>query len=345
MWYDQLLEKNLLPDALVRFGIRRLLADRERRETAPTPEEQRRRLEAFMTRMRAGPIAVNTAAANAQHYEVPSDYFLATLGPRLKYSSCLYETGARNLAEAEIAMLDLTCRRAGVADGQRILDLGCGWGSFSLHAAASLPHAHITGVSNSRTQKEFIDATAKRRGLANLRIVTCDINDFAPAEKFDRIVSVEMLEHVRNHELLFQRIASWLADDRARFFVHVFCHRTFAYPFEADGDHDWMARHFFTGGIMPSADLLAHYDRHLAIEQQWAVNGRNYQRTCNAWLANMDAARARLFPLFERIHGAQALRFWSWWRIFHMACAELFGWRGGDRWHVAHYLFKRAGTA
>lgn len=344
MWYDALLEKNILPDSLTRFGIRRLLAEREQQETAPTPEAQRKRLEDFITAMRASPIAVNTTDANAQHYEVPSGYFLATLGPRLKYSSCLYETGARTLAEAEIAMLELTCQRAGIANGQRILDLGCGWGSFSLWAAEKFPGAQITGVSNSRTQKEFIDATAKQRGLTNLSIFTCDINEFAPTEKFDRIVSVEMLEHVRNHEKLFERIASWLADDSSRFFVHIFCHRTFAYPFEMDGDNDWMARHFFTGGVMPSADLFAYYNRHLTIEQQWMVNGKNYEQTCNHWLENMDANRAKLFPLFEQTYGDQALKFWSYWRIFHMACAELFGWRGGDHWQVAHYLFKRSGA-
>lgn len=343
MWYDSLLEKNILPDALVRFGIRRLLAEREQQETAPTPDAQKKRLEDFIALLRSSPIAINTADANTQHYEVPSEYYLATLGPRLKYSSCLYDTGARDLPSAEIAMLELTCRRAGIADGQRILDLGCGWGSFSLYAAEKFPAAQITGVSNSRTQKEFIDSTAKQRGLTNLRIVTCDINDFAPAGTFDRIVSVEMLEHVRNAEKLFARIATWLADDTARLFVHIFCHRTFAYPFETDGDNDWMARHFFTGGIMPSAGLYSHFNRHLAIEQQWTVNGTNYERTCNHWLANMDAHRPQLFPLFEKTYGAdQALKWWTRWRIFHMACAELFGWRGGTHWHVSHYLFKRA---
>lgn len=336
MWYEPLLERNLVPDFAIRSGIRTLNRGRI------AEEKSKSRLPAFVDELKRSPIAINTADANAQHYEVPAEFYLAVLGPRLKYSSCLYETGARDLAAAEVAMLDLTCQRAGIANGQRILDLGCGWGSFSLYAAEKFPEAKITGVSNSKSQKEFIDATARERGLDNLTIITCDINDLENPGTFDRIVSVEMFEHVRNYERLLSRIASWLADD-GKLFVHIFCHREFAYPFETDGDNDWMAKYFFTGGLMPSANLLHHFNRDLRVVEQWKVNGVNYEKTSNAWLANMDANRAAIMPLFEKTYGReQALKFWSYWRIFFMACAELFGHNRGDEWFVSHYLFAKA---
>lgn len=336
MWYEPLLERNLVPDFAIRSGIRALNRSRLAEERAKA------RLPALVDELRRSPIAINTADANAQHYEVPAAFYQAVLGPRLKYSSCLYEEGARDLAAAEVAMLDLTCRRAGLADGQRILDLGCGWGSFSLYAAERFPGAQITGVSNSTSQKAFIDARARERGIDNLTVVTSDINDLENPGTFDRIVSVEMFEHVRNYERLLSRLASWLAPE-GRLFVHIFCHREFAYPFEADGDNDWMARYFFSGGLMPSADLLHHFQRDLRVVQQWAVNGVNYEKTCNAWLDSMDANRAAILPLFEATYGReQARRFWSYWRIFFMACAELFGHAGGKEWYVSHYLFAKA---
>lgn len=336
MWYESLLERNLIPDFAVRSSIRSLNRARI------AEEKMKARLPALVDELKRSPIALNTADANAQHYEVPAAFYLAVLGPRLKYSSCLYENGARSLAAAEIAMLELTCQRAGIANGQQILDLGCGWGSFSLYAAEKFPAAKITGVSNSKSQKEFIDAQARARGLDNLTIVTCDINDLQNPGKFDRIVSVEMFEHVRNYERLLSRIASWLAPE-GKLFVHIFCHREFAYPFEVNGDNDWMAKYFFTGGLMPSADLLNRFNRDLRIVEQWAVNGVNYEKTCNEWLANMDANRSAIMPLFEKTYGReQALKFWSYWRIFFMACAELFGHNNGNEWFVSHYLFERA---
>ena len=340
MWYSTLLEKNILPDAVIRSGIRRLLATRLRQESAGGVEHQRRRLMELVASLARSPVAIHTREANQQHYEVPSAFFQRVLGPRLKYSSCLWEA-ALDLGEAEDHMLETTARRADIADGQDVLDLGCGWGSFSLYAAGRFPRARIFGVSNSRTQKEFIEARARALGLSNVRIVTADVNEFEPDQSFDRIVSVEMLEHVRNYRSLFRRIAGWMRPD-ARFFAHVFCHATLAYTFEVDGDHDWMARHFFTGGLMPSSDLFHFFQDDLRLEHQWSVNGRHYERTLNEWLARMDAARAELFPLFLETYGQdQAATWWSHWRLFFIACAELFGYRGGEEWHVAHYLFTR----
>jgi cyclopropane-fatty-acyl-phospholipid synthase len=342
MWYDSLLENDQLPDGLLRRGIRGLNRQRLQEETAPEVESQQAKLMRFIAQLKSGPVAIHTRDANQQHYEVPTAFFQSVLGPRMKYSSCVWPAGISSLAAAEEEMLALTCRRAGIQDGQQVLDLGCGWGSFSLYAAEKFPGSHFTGVSNSRSQKEFIDAAARARGLANVTIVTADINAFEPGRTFDRIVSVEMLEHVRNYETLFARIASWLQPD-GRMFAHIFCHRELAYAFEADGDNDWMARHFFTGGIMPSAGLFHYFQRDLTLVDQWAVNGTHYEKTCNAWLANMDASRAAILPVFEATYGAdQAVKWWSYWRIFFMACAELFGHRDGNEWFVAHYLFQPA---
>ena len=332
------MERDLLPDVVLRWGIRRLLRERLNQEFARAVRSNDT-VGDFVRQLEQSPVAVNTDTANAQHYEVPTAYFLRVLGPCRKYSSCLWEGPVRNLAEAEVAMLELTCQRAGLADGQHVLDLGCGWGSFTLFAAARFPQARFTAVSNSRTQKAFIDGEATRLGLTNIKVITSDINAFQPGQQFDRIVSIEMLEHVRNYAVLFARIRTWLKPD-GRMFVHVFCHDRFAYPFEVDGDRDWMARYFFTGGIMPSADLLPRFDRDLTCLQQWTVNGTHYAKTLEAWLVNMDQNRATLMPLFQQTYGAdQALKWWVYWRVFFMSCAELFNFRNGKEWYVGHYLF------
>ncbi len=341
MWYDPLLERNLLPDALLRAGIRRLLAQRLAQETAGGPEGIRARQEALIRTLRESPVALHTAEANQQHYEVPTGLYLKTLGPHLKYSCCLYRQPTDTLAEAEAHMLATVVERAGLRDGQDVLELGCGWGSFALFAARRFPGSRITGVSNSRTQRAFIEQRAAELGLANLRIVTADVNQLELDGTFDRVVSVEMFEHVRNYEVLLRRIAGWMRPE-ARLFVHIFCHDRVAYPFETDGDNDWMARYFFTGGLMPSADLFARFQHDLRIVDQWAVDGRHYERTCNDWLANFDAHRAEILPLLRETYGAdQAARWWAYWRIFFMSCAELFGYRGGREWYVSHYLFAR----
>jgi cyclopropane-fatty-acyl-phospholipid synthase len=337
---DRLLERDLLPDALIRFGIRRLLARRLRTERA---RYDRARYAADLRRRALAEQTQAANAANAQHYEVPTAFYQLCLGPRLKYSACYYPTGRETLAAAEEHMLELYLRRGQLADGQRILELGCGWGSLSLYLAERFPRAQITGVSNSRTQREHIEAEARRRGLANLRILTCDINalELEPAQ-FDRVVSVEMFEHLKNYERLFAQIARWLRPG-GKMFVHIFTHARLSYHFEPEGPGDWMARHFFTGGQMPAHDLLAEFQGDLRLARDWRLEGRHYQQTAEHWLENMDTHRAEILRLFAGCYGpGEALKWWSYWRIFFLSCAELWGYRQGEEWQVSHYLFERS---
>lgn len=333
-WADQ----GRIPDPLIRLGIRRLLGARERSMPVDAGDA------AFLASLYDGPIAVAVDRANEQHYEVPAAYFEAVLGPRLKYSCCLFPTGAEPLAEAEEDMLTLTADRAGLMDGQRILELGCGWGSLSLWMAERYPGARILAVSNSASQREFILDRARQRGYDNLEVQTCDMNVFDPGgAQFDRVVSVEMFEHMRCWRRLLERIRGWLKPD-GRLFLHVFCHRDCAYPYEIRNASDWMARYFFTGGLMPSWDLAFRMGRLAGLEpeERWMVNGRHYARTCRQWLERMDAARPALEPVFESVYGADAPVWWQRWRIFHMACEELFRWRGGNAWFVGHYCLRPA---
>jgi len=333
---DALLEKNLLPDWVVRRGIRRLLAQRIRDESAHYDRAD------YVRDLQTRPIAEQTAAANEQHYEVPAAFYQACLGPRLKYSGCLYATGRETLAEAEEAMLALYVARAQISDGQAILELGCGWGSLSLSLAAKFPRAQITGVSNSHSQREFIEAAARQRGLTNLRILTCDLNalELAPAQ-FDRVVSIEMFEHMKNYQRLLANIARWLRPG-GQLFVHIFTHSRLSYHFVARDSTDWMARYFFTGGQMPAHDLLSCFQDDLRLVTDWKVNGTHYQRTAEHWLQNMDAHRTEILPLFAATYGPnEATKWWAYWRTFYLSCAELWGYRGGEEWLVSHYLFRK----
>jgi cyclopropane-fatty-acyl-phospholipid synthase len=338
--YGKWLERDWIPDWLIRKGIRRLVIERLREEREGGPEAHAQRLMWFINEMNHSPIAIRPDAANAQHYEVPAEFYRLVLGPHLKYSGCLWNDGVTNLEEAEAAMLALTRRRARLEDGQDVLELGCGWGSLSLSMAEHFPNSRITAVSNSRSQKRFIDAQAKHRGLTNLEVITADMNEFDTELRFDRVVSVEMFEHMRNYAELMRRISTW-ARPNALLFIHVFSHIKFAYPFTVRDASDWMAQHFFTGGLMPSDDLLLHFQNQFRIREHWRVSGVHYQKSAEAWLKKLDFHRDQVLALFSDVYGKdQAVCWLVRWRLFFMACAELFGYAGGGEWMVSHYLFE-----
>ena len=334
-----LCERGLIPDALTRMGIRRLCAQRLRDEHAGNAIAAWERYRGLLDELRQSAVAIETEAANEQHYEVPARFFELCLGKRLKYSSCYYPSGNESLDQAEEAMLALYGERAELADGQEILELGCGWGSLTLWMAERYPKAKITGVSNSHGQRQHILARAAERGLSNVEIITCDVNALSLDRQFDRCVSIEMFEHMRNYAVLLERIHGWLRPG-GKLFVHMFCHRELMYPFETEGDDNWMGRYFFTGGLMPSADTLLHFQHHLTLEQQWRLSGEHYQRTANHWLENQDRNQAEVLRVLEAAYGtAEAKRWHQRWRMFWMACAELFGYRHGQEWLVGHYRF------
>lgn len=327
---DSLIESGRVPDPLLRFGIRANLFARLQRERRKGPGAK----EAFVERLRESPIAEEVEKANEQHYELPPEFFRLVLGPRLKYSSCYWPEGVHTLAAAEEAMLELTCERAGVEDGMELLDLGCGWGSLTLWLAERYPKAKILAVSNSAPQRAFIEG----HRAPNVEVLTADANTLElDAGRFDRVLSVEMLEHVRNYEELLGRIASWLTP-AGRFFCHVFSHTAYAYPY----DDTWMARKFFSGGTMPSHDLLLHFQRDLAVVEHRRLSGEHYARTAEAWLERMDENAPAIMRVLAERYGADRAAAWREnWRVFFLACAELWGYRGGSEWLVSHYLFER----
>jgi len=341
MWYNGLLERNMMPDSLIRYQIRKNCAKRLAEENLHNLEAQHKKFMAFVQALKQSPIAVETHAANTQHYEVPTKFFQLVLGKNLKYSSGYWKEGVTSLDQSEDDMLAMTCERAELRDGQAILECGCGWGSLSLYMAKQYPNSRIVGVSNSKTQKLFIDEEARKRGLTNLTIITADMNAFETAEKFDRIVSVEMFEHMRNYERLLRKLSGFLVND-GKMFVHIFTHKYYSYFYETKDESDWMAKYFFSGGIMPSDHLLTYFPDHFKIEKHWRVSGNHYHKTSEAWLRNMDRHKDVIIPLFEQTYGKeQALKWWVYWRIFFMACAELWGYKNGEEWFVSHYLFKK----
>ncbi|MFT5208620.1 MAG: cyclopropane-fatty-acyl-phospholipid synthase [Flavobacterium sp.] len=332
-----LVEQGYVPDWITRKGIRRLLKKRLHQERRNFKDPKA--LESLLNQMDGSPLAINTIDANQQHYEVPTEFYEHTLGIHKKYSCGYFNSHVTNLSTAEEEMLGISCERADLKDGMHILELGCGWGSLTLWMATHYPNASITAVSNSNSQKAFIDQTAKERGLDNIEVITCDMNDFQTTQNFDRIVSIEMFEHMRNHALLFQRIASWLKTD-GKLFFHIFCHKNIPYFFETDGNSDWMATNFFTGGLMPSYDLPLNMQKNLKLENRWVVNGKHYAKTSKAWLDQLDANKNLVLHILKTSDDpTPEIVLMNRWRMFFMACEELFAYNQGNEWHVGHYIF------
>lgn len=339
-------ERGLVPDSAIRAGIRRLVESRLKEIQADNCQVGADAESRFIAQMNSAPIAPVPELANQQHYEVPAEFFQYCLGEHRKYSACYWAPETRTLDEAEAVALQLTCEHATLRDGQQVLELGCGWGSLTLWMAQHYPSSNIVAVSNSNSQREYIMSQATARGLSNVRVITCDMNQFQPAnfgitQAFDRIVSVEMFEHMRNYRKLYGQLHDWLVPG-GRFFKHIFVHRLTPYAFEVAGDDDWMSQFFFSGGIMPSDDLPLRFQEKLKLLQLWRWDGTHYQKTANAWLANMDAHAEEITPVLESTYGEENAEMWrNRWRIFYMSCAELFGLRNGQEWWVTHYLFER----
>jgi cyclopropane-fatty-acyl-phospholipid synthase len=334
-------EQGFLPDRVIRLGIRRLLAERLIEIQHNNNEAMAEAQHSFIQNMKDAPIALVPDKANDQHYEVPAEFFDLVLGKHKKYSCCYWPEGCDSLDDAEKQALIATCEHAKLENGQDILELGCGWGSLSLWMAENYPDSQITAVSNSNSQREHIEAAASDRGISNLRVITCDMNDFDIDGQYDRIVSVEMFEHMRNWQTLYRNINRWLKTD-GLFFKHIFVNRGVPYLFLDLDESDWMSRHFFSGGMMPSDDLPLQFQQQLNLERQWRWQGGHYEKTSNAWLQNMDSNKDAIWPILEQTYGAdQAQKWWMRWRMFFMACAELFAYNNGQEWYVSHYLFSK----
>ncbi|MGA6135494.1 SAM-dependent methyltransferase [Acinetobacter dispersus] len=337
----KLVESGLVPDQAIRAAIRAISKKRLIQEGRYDPEQGAQRYMDVLNMLKHSQIAIETDKANEQHYELPTAFFEAVLGKRLKYSACFFPHDRTGLDEAEEFALQIYSDRAQLNDGQHILELGCGWGSFTLWMAERYPNAKITAVSNSATQRQHILSKAEKYGLMNIDVITCDVNVLELQQNaFDRVVSVEMFEHVRNYQKLFEKIQSWLKAD-GLLWCHIFCHRFLHYPFEIKSEYDWMSRYFFTGGLMPASSTFLHFQQHLELSQHWQWSGTHYEKTANAWLENMDHNAEQLKPLFEKVYGQDAAAWWQRWRIFFMACAELFGFEQGQEWIVGHFLFKK----
>jgi len=335
-------ESGLVPDSVIRAGIRRLLESKRKEIHSGDVEFAANTTNRFVTMMNESPIALLPDLANEQHYEVPAEFFSHVMGDHLKYSGCYWPNHVSDLAEAEVAALESSVKRAGIENGMQVLDLGCGWGSLSLWVAEHFPDAFVTSVSNSASQREFILKQASARSIQNIDVIACDMNDYATDKRFDRVVSIEMFEHMRNYGELFRRIDEWLLPD-GQFFMHIFCHNSTPYEYIDKGPTDWMSRYFFSGGIMPSAELPLRFAKDLSIVDRWHWNGEHYAKTCNAWLENMDSNERSIMPVLVECYGEEnASLWWQRWRIFFMACAELFDYDEGREWYIGHYLFRKA---
>ena len=337
----KLAEKGVLPDTLIRFGIKRLCSQRLAEATSSSEDEMEKKHATWIDVLKESPIALVPEKANEQHYEVPPRLFELVLGKKLKYSSGFWPEGVSTLDQSENAMLNLTCERADLVDGHDILELGCGWGSLTLFMAEHFPTSKITAVSNSTDQRQFIEARCGKLNLKNVEVITADMNDFETKKIFNRVVSIEMFEHMRNYEKLLGRVNTWLKSD-GKLFVHIFSHQKAAYPFEDNDDGDWMAREFFSGGQMPSHRLLMSFPEQMKIEEDWRVSGVHYERTSLSWLQKMDQNKAEVLELFKKTYGEKDAGLWlQRWRIFFMSCEVLFGFNRGAEWGVSHYLFEK----
>jgi len=341
MNYDWMLDGGYVPNAIIRVGIRQQLQSRLNEIRSTSLSDAYEKKMKYISLLRTRPIAIETATANEQHYEVGTGVLAACLGPRMKYSCCLYPKGGETLAQAEIAMLETYVEKAQLKDGMSILDLGCGWGSGALYFAETLPNSKITAFSNSKTQKLYIDAKATEKGLKNLEVITGNVVDYEfEKESFDRVVSIELFEHMKNYELLMAKVARALKP-KGKLFVHIFAHKTTPYDYE----EGWMTTHFFSGGTMPSSDLLLFFQKDLNIETQWWVSGKHYAKTCEHWLSKMVASREEIWPHLTETYGEKDTEKWfNRWSVFFLACAELFSFHQGEEWGVCHYLFEKPGT-
>jgi len=337
----QLAEKGILPDSMIRLGITNLNRIRLNRAKEMEREVLEMEQQEWLETLKGSPVALVPEKANEQHYEVPPEFFELVLGKYLKYSSGYWGKTINTLDKSEEAMLMLTCERANLKNGHSILELGCGWGSLTCFMAKKFPESKIVAVSNSNDQQNFIDKKCKDLGFNNVKVIKADMNDFSTDERFDRLVSVEMFEHMRNYGELLKRIHGWLKKD-GKLFVHIFSHKDLAYPFEDKGDADWMAREFFSGGQMPSHNLLLHFSDHMKIESTWRINGMHYEKTSRAWLRMMKKNKADILKIFSKTYGKENAKLWfQRWRIFFISCEILFGFNGGTEWGVSHYRFKK----
>ena len=336
----ELAEKGIIPDYFIRQGIVRNCENRLNNENVSNTEKVSSKKQSWIQQMKESPIALVPEKANEQHYEVPPAFFENVLGKHLKYSSGYWPDGVNSLDESEESMLELSFERAQLADGDSILELGCGWGSLTCYMASKLPNSKITAVSNSKDQKEHILNRCKNQGLDNIEVITADMNDFETENKYDRVVSIEMFEHMRNYKKLLSKISSWLNDD-GKLFIHIFTHQSVVYPFENQGEADWMAREFFSGGMMPSHDLLLHFQDDLIIEDVWRMSGTHYEKTSLAWVNKMDANKDIVMKIFSETYGDDAKLWFQRWRIFFMSCEKLFGYNNGSEWGVSHYRFSK----
>jgi len=336
---NRLLEGGFIPDPIIRFGIRGLLKDKLIEEAKFDQQLGSNRVEQLVKQLKDSPIAVNTQEANEQHYELPAEFFTLIMGRHMKYSCGYWRDEKTDFDGSERDMLEITAERADIKDGQTILELGCGWGSFTLFAAERFPNSTITGVSNSHTQRKYIENQAQLRGIKNIKIITADMNTFSIDQKFDRVVSIEMFEHMRNYQRLLNKIAGFLNDD-GKLFVHIFTHKKYAYLYDEKDEFDWIGKYFFTGGIMPSNDLLFYFNENFQREEYWQVNGQHYQKTSEGWLKNMDRNKDKIIPVLKDTYGEdQYKKWWVYWRVFFMSCAELWGYKNGNEWMVCHYRF------